>query len=320
MAKLWFLGEALIDFVPTTSPAGPAYAPRPGGSPFNAAKAAARAGAPAGFLGAISTDLFGDMLAADLAAHGVDTAAAPRSAAPSPLAFVDLQAGEPRYAFFTTGSATALMDPDADAFAPGPGDVVDVGSIALIGAPGADAIARFVARVVDRALIALDPNARPVMTPDMDGWRARIGAILDVAGVVRLSDEDLDALAPGTVPADFAAATLARGAQLVIVTHGPAGAEGWAASGAHARVPGQRVAVVDTVGAGDTLMGTVLARLAAGGWTAGDALARLDPDTLGAILRDGVAAAALNCTASGCAPPDPAALAAFLRAPADPAG
>ena len=53
-------GEALIDFVPATTPAGEAaYVPRPGGSPFNVALTVGRLGVPAGFLGSVSTDFFG---------------------------------------------------------------------------------------------------------------------------------------------------------------------------------------------------------------------------------------------------------------------
>lgn len=312
MAKLWFMGEALIDFVPVPAPdGGPAYAPRCGGSPFNAAKAAALAGVEVGFLGAISTDLFGEMLQADLVRHGVDTTQAPRLSAPTTLAFVDLQAGEPRYAFFNEGTATRLIAPDAAGFAPGPGDVVDFGSISLIDLPGADAIASFAEGVAGRALVAIDPNARPGMTPDPEAWRRRIGRIFTVAGIVRLSVEDLAALAPGTAPQDFARAQIARGTGLVVVTHGGDGAEAWTAS-AHVRSAGRPVRVVDTVGAGDTLMGTLLASLAADGHTTGDALRRLSAEGLSASLDRAVAAAALNCMASGCAPPTPDAVTAFL--------
>jgi fructokinase len=318
MPKLWFLGEALIDFVPVPAPdGGPAYAPRCGGSPFNAAKAAALAGAEVGFLGALSTDLFGEMLAADLARHGIDTGAAPRLPAPTTLAFVDLQRGEPRYAFFNEGTATRLVAPDAGGFAPGPGDVVDFGSISLIDLPGADAIADFAEAVAGRATIAIDPNARPGMTPDLAAWRERIGRILKVADIVRLSVEDLAVLSPGTPPDAFAAARISDGAGLVVVTHGADGAEAWTAA-AHVRVPGHQVEVVDTVGAGDTLMGTLLAQLATGGHTGHAALRRLADEALSAALGRAVAAAALNCMASGCAPPTPDAVAAFLKERAAP--
>lgn len=314
MAKLWFMGEALIDFVPVTAPdGGPAYAPRCGGSPFNAAKAAALAGAEVGFLGALSTDLFGEMLAADLDRHGIDTRSAPRLDAPTTLAFVDIQSGEPRYAFFNEGTATRMIAPDPAAFAPGPGDVVDFGSISLIDLPGADAIAAFAEAVAERALVSLDPNARPGMTRDLATWRNRIGRILAVADIVRLSIEDLDALAPGATPADFAQERIAGGASLIVVTYGADGAEAWTASG-HVRVPGHAVEVVDTVGAGDTLMGSLLAQLASGGHTEREALRGLSDAAVAQALTRAVAAAALNCEASGCAPPRPEAVESFLKA------
>ena len=312
MAKLWFLGEALIDFVPTASEAGPAFAPRCGGSPFNAAKAAAQAGAEAGFLGAISTDLFGDRLADDLAAHGVDIAHAPRVDRNTTLAFVDLEAGEPRYAFFNARTATSEMAPDPDAFPGGPGDVVDLGSISLIDPPGAGNLARFAEAVAGRATLALDPNARPGMTPNAQEWRDRIRRLADLSGILKLSDEDLDFLAPGTAPADFAAAQIGRGTGLVVVTHGAEGAEAFTAAGRLAR-PGHAITVADTVGGGDTVTGYLLAGLAAEGRTGREALAALTPEDLAPVLELALAAAAVNCTVTGCAPPDRAAAEAFLR-------
>lgn len=312
MAKLWFLGEALIDFVPAASEAGPAFAPRCGGSPFNAAKAAALAGAEAGFLGAISTDLFGDRLADDLVAHGVDIAHAPRVDLNTTLAFLDLEAGEPRYAFFNARTATSEMAPDPDAFPGGPGDVVDMGSISLIDPPGAANIARFAEAVAGRATLALDPNARPGMIPDVAAWRARIRRLADLSGIVKLSGEDLDVLAPGTAPADFAEAQIGRGTGLVVVTHGAEGAEAFTAQGRVAR-PGHAIAVADTVGGGDTVTGYLLAGLAAEGRTGREALAALTPEALAPVLELAIAASALTCTVTGCAPPDRAAAAAFLK-------
>ena len=53
-------GECLIDMLPRESAAGePAFAPYAGGAVFNTAIALGRLGAPAGFFGGLSTDLFG---------------------------------------------------------------------------------------------------------------------------------------------------------------------------------------------------------------------------------------------------------------------
>ena len=57
-------GDALVDFLPVTSVDGrDAAVPVAGGSCLNIAVGMARLGAPAGFVGGISTDLFGRMIA-----------------------------------------------------------------------------------------------------------------------------------------------------------------------------------------------------------------------------------------------------------------
>ncbi|WP_306120095.1 MULTISPECIES: PfkB family carbohydrate kinase [unclassified Roseitalea] len=311
MARLWFLGEALIDFVPVTSPEGPAFAPRPGGSPFNAAKAAALAGGDAAFLGAISTDLFGTRLADDLAAHGVATQTAIRGADPTTLAFVELDHGEARYAFFNKASGTSLIDPDPARFDPGPDDVLHVGSIALIDQPGADNIARFAEAAAGRVRLCLDPNARPAMMPDIEAWRARLRRLCDRAAIIKVSAEDLDCLAPGISASDFAHTQLARGTDLVLVTRGADGAVAFA-HGATVERDGFSVTVADTVGAGDTVTGFLLADLAARGLTAPGALATLEAQALGATLDLALAAAAMTCTRTGCRPPRRPEAEAFL--------
>src|ERR1700686_3757448 len=73
-------GDALIDFLPVTSVDGrDAIVPAVGGSCLNVAVGMARLGAPAGFVGGISTDLFGRMIADHAAASQVDLRYATRS-------------------------------------------------------------------------------------------------------------------------------------------------------------------------------------------------------------------------------------------------
>ncbi|MEM7711144.1 MAG: carbohydrate kinase, partial [Pseudomonadota bacterium] len=276
-AKLWFLGEALIDFVPLEAGGETTFAPRCGGSPYNAAKAAALAGGRAAFLGAISTDLFGDMLAADLAAHGVDADHAPRRPEATTLAFVSLASGDPRYAFFNACTATSEMAPGP--FPGGPADVLHVGSISLIDPPGGDNVARFAEAVAAGATLSLDPNARPGMIADAPAWRTRIERLGTRAGIVKVSAEDIAFLAPGTAPRDFAEAQVRRGSDVVVVTRGEDGALAATRDGL-IDLPGYPIRVDDTVGAGDTVTGYLLAGLAARGLTGRGALGGLGATTL----------------------------------------
>ena len=77
-------GEALVDLV-DDSGSRRAVA---GGGPFNTAIAFGRLDVPVGFLGAISRDYYGHMLAERLIEAGVDTSLVRSSDAPTPRALV----------------------------------------------------------------------------------------------------------------------------------------------------------------------------------------------------------------------------------------
>lgn len=304
MPRLFVCGEALIDFVPAPAANGEAaYVPKPGGSPFNAAKAAARAGADVSFVGAFSDDFFGDQLVADLESAGVDCALSGRKSDPTTLAFVDFATGGPRYAFFNNGSANANMAPDTAALSMGPGDILDVGSISLIDTPGADNITDFAVALGQQTMLSIDPNARPGMIVDRPGWDRRIERLFDVATIIKLSVDDLDYIAPQTTPDDFAISRIRTGAALVVVTDGEGGATAFTAD-TRTTAPAYEVPVADTVGAGDTLMGSMLAWIGRNSVATAAALGDLTEDQLAAMLRYATVAAGLNCRHAGCNPPD----------------
>src|SRR5438034_9412980 len=100
-------GDALVDFLPVTSVDGrDAAVPVAGGSCLNIAVGMARLGAPAGFVGGISTDLFGRIIADHALTSQVDLRYATRSAHQTTLAFVRHIGGEPQYAFYDEATAS----------------------------------------------------------------------------------------------------------------------------------------------------------------------------------------------------------------------
>ena len=100
-------GDALIDFLPVKSVDGrDAIVPVVGGSCLNIAVGMARLGAPAGFVGGISTDLFGRMIADHALASQVELRYATRSEHQTTLAFVRTVGGEPQYAFYDEATAS----------------------------------------------------------------------------------------------------------------------------------------------------------------------------------------------------------------------
>src|SRR6266853_5803203 len=100
-------GDALVDFLPVKSADGrDAVVPVVGGSCLNIAVGMARLGVEAGFVGGISTDLFGRMIADHARASEVDLRFATRSNHQTTLAFVRTVGGEPQYAFYDEGTAS----------------------------------------------------------------------------------------------------------------------------------------------------------------------------------------------------------------------
>ncbi|UHC16698.1 carbohydrate kinase [Methylobacterium currus] len=299
-------GEALIDLFVETGRSSPERGGRPalavaGGSPFNLAVGLSRLGAGSGFLGGLSADAFGRMLAGRLAAEGVDLAFAKDSARPTPLAIVSTGAdGRPAYTFHAESCAHADLTPaDLPAVLPEAVRAIALGSFSLVAEPVGTAYAALVAREARRRVISLDPNLRLGLIPDLARWHGRFSELVANADIVKLSDEDLRAAyGPEADEGALAQGWLTAGVALVVVTAGPEGARAYHAAGPVA-VPGRRVAVIDTVGAGDSFHAALLARLDRTGRLTRDALLSLDTDALRDLLSEAVAAASLTCTRRG---------------------
>ncbi|MDP3340684.1 carbohydrate kinase [Frigidibacter sp.] len=296
-------GEALIDMLPRTSAAGePAFAPYPGGAVFNTAIALGRLGAPAGFLSGLSTDLFGQMLEASLAASGVDTSLAIRSDLPTTLAFVRLVNGQASYAFYDENTAGRMLTAEEMPALPDAVTAIFCGGISLMVEPGGAAYEALFLREAPARVAMIDPNIRPSFISDEPAYRARIARMIAAADIVKLSDEDLRWLAgPGEIPA-LAAWLLEAGPKAVFVTEGAAGAHAFTADQA-IFAPGLKVTVADTVGAGDTFNAGILAALHQAGALTKAGVAALGADTLRAALDLGNRAAAVTVSRAGANPP-----------------
>lgn len=296
-------GEALIDMLPRRTVARePAFAPYPGGAVFNTAIALGRLGVPAGLFTGLSTDLFGQMLAEALAASGVDPALAARSDRPTTLAFVQLEDGQARYAFYDENTAGRML---GEADLPDLPDTVEAlffGGISLMAEPCGTAYEAMMARESAARVTMIDPNIRPGFIGDEARYRARLDRLFAVADIVKLSDEDLHWLeGPGDI-AELGRGLLARGPSLVFVTEGARGAHAFG-TGEARFVAAETVEVVDTVGAGDTFNAGVLAALAREGRLHKSALAGLGGDAMEAALRLGIRAAAVTVSRAGANPP-----------------
>ena len=290
-------GEALIDMLPRETTRGEsAFAPYAGGSVFNTAIALGRLGAPTGFLSGISTDLFGQILDATLAASKVDASLAIRSPRPTTLAFVKLTDGQAEYAFYDENTAGRMITPDDLPVLPDSVTALFFGGISLPPDPCGETYETLMLREAERRVTMLDPNIRPGFITDEAGFRARIGRMMAAANIIKSSDEDLAWL--GLEVRDL----LDAGAKLVCLTEGSKGVTAcW--HGGETFVAAKKVEVVDTVGAGDTFSAGLLAGLERDGLLSKEALSNLSAELIAPALELGVAAAAVTVSRAGANPP-----------------
>jgi fructokinase len=295
-------GDALIDLTPTTTVRGHlAYEPHPGGSCLNVAVGLGRLGVPTAFLARLSSDAFGQLLRAQLADSGVQPSYFIETDDLTTLAAVHLQGGQPTYSFHAQGAADRGLLPEH--LAPLPEQAaLHLGSIALMLEPVATTLEWLLRREAGRRVVSLDPNVRPGLISDRVAYLDRFEGWLRLVDILKVSEEDLAWLYPRRSPDDVVAAWHAAGIPLVLVTRGEHGATASAPLGS-AGVEAPRVAVVDTVGAGDAFMSGALAHLYERRLLSRDDLRSLDVSSLVELLEAACLVAADTCTRAGAEPP-----------------
>lgn len=298
-------GEALVDLIPGGSSDEwglPSLVPRLGGGPYNAALSAARLGVPTSFFSRVSTDPFGEALLRRLRASGVATSQVQRGHEPTTLAVVTLNDhGAAQYGFYTDGTADRLVgDPGELA---GPPFALSLGTLGMVLEPGVSSYEAVLRREHQRGVLTvLDPNIRGDLIADPPAYRKRFEGWLPHLRLLKLSVEDAAWLADSdlTGVSDAVRRWVAAGVGCVVLTHGGDGLSAHTAEGEVACVASSQVPVVDTIGAGDTVQGALLA------WLAHREISdpeRLSGEQWGAALRFAAAAAAVTVSRQGAEPP-----------------
>jgi len=297
-------GEALFDFFAQANCNGQGnqvnFKALAGGSPFNVAVGLRRLGVETALFAGLSTDYLGRRLKQVLADEGVSDRYQLDVDAPTTLAMVALDAsGSPAYSFRGEGCADRQLQPH---HIPDLGPEVrgiHVGSFSLVVQPIADTLLALVKRESGRRLISLDPNVRLNPEPDIEVWRQRINQLIPYADVIKVSDEDLELLYPEQDPQQIARSWLSQRCQLVFLTQGAQGVQVFSRMHGQWSVAAQPVKVADTVGAGDTFQGALIAWLTEQGLDSIDGLQQLSKSGIDALLDFATRAAALTCSKTG---------------------
>ena len=292
--SIWVCGEVLIDLLP----GNPERLAVVGGGPANTAKALARLGHDVEFIDGISTDAYGKSARAELLRDGVGLDLALTSDLPTCTATVSLIAdGSASYEFLINGTATFAFDnswlPDPERYKP---EVLQIGTLVTIIEPGASVLYDWAVKVSEFAPIVFDPNIRPSVMPDLFKYRNEVEKWLKISSVVKFSEDDISALYPNEDPIVIAKACLEKGVQLVVITRGANGLVGVTVDGV-VEVPGIKIAVVDTVGAGDTVGALIVEAVIQIG------ILNLTGSKLREVLHRAAVAAAITCSRAGAQPP-----------------
>lgn len=297
-------GDALIDFVPTRNADGrEAVMPAVGGSCLNVAIGMARLGAPTGFVGGISTDLFGRMIADHAAASNVELGLSTRSDHQTTLAFVRIVAGESHYAFYDMETAARNWGYRRGTIPFSRVEAVHVGSTTLVNDRGAAETKALIADAQASSTISFDPNCRPNLVKDKPAYLARMAEFAGYADLIKMSDVDFAYLFGDEPYQQRATALLEQGTSLVVVTRGNNGAIAWHAGAGQIEVTAPMVAVVDTIGAGDSFQAALLFALHKQGRLARKSLKDAGADELRRALSFAANCAGITCTRPGADPP-----------------
>lgn len=287
---MWVCGEVLVDLINGEGHIG--------GGPENTAIALARLGHNVQFIDGISTDKWGVAAKAELDADGVGTKFCKFSDKPTCQAIVTLdEKGSASYEFKIEGTATFDFDrswlPDAYKEKP---SLLHIGTLATVIKPGADHLFDWALEVAELAPIIFDPNVRPAVISDRDKYRAEVERWIGISAVVKVSEDDIAWLYPGQNELEIAKNWVSDEVSVVVITKGAEGLVGVTKSGVYT-VPGFKIEVVDTIGAGDTV-GAVISEAVA---TIG--LEELDGAALLVTLEKAARAAAYTCSKKGAQPP-----------------
>lgn len=304
MKDIVAIGEVLIDLTQkgTDGLGVGQYAANPGGAPANLAVAAARLGAETAFIGKVGADAFGSYLRRVLEENGVDTTGMLTDAHEhTTLAVVSVDGtGERSFSFYRDPSADVnLQAEEIPAALLRDTRVLHFGSVSLTAEPARSATL-YAAKTAreNGCLVSYDPNYRESLWHSREEAVAQMKAALPLCDILKISDEELPLLTGTNDPAEGSRQLSDLGIRLIFVTLGADGA--FYRMGEHTgSVPGIRVKVGDTNGAGDTFFGAALSKLVR------EDLDTLTPERLAEIAAFANKAASITTSRHGAIPAMP---------------
>ena len=263
-AKVWVLGDAVVDLLPESDGR---LLPCPGGAPANVAVGIARLGGTSGFIGRVGDDPFGALMQRTLLTEGVDITYLKQDEwHRTSTVLVDLNdQGERSFTFMVRPSADLFLE-TTDLPCWRHGDWLHLCSIALSAEPSRTSA--FTAMTAIRhagGFVSFDPNIREDLWQDEHLLRLCLRQALQLADVVKLSEEEWR-LISGKTQNDRDICALAKEYEIamLLVTKGAEGVVVCYRGQVH-HFAGMSVNCVDSTGAGDAFVAGLLTGLSSTG-------------------------------------------------------
>ncbi|EMZ2426674.1 aminoimidazole riboside kinase [Escherichia coli] len=263
-AKVWVLGDAVVDLLPESDGR---LLPCPGSAPANVAVGIARLGGTSGFIGRVGDDPFGALMQRTLLTEGVDITYLKQDEwHRTSTVLVDLNdQGERSFTFMVRPSADLFLE-TTDLPCWRHGEWLHLCSIALSAEPSRTSA--FTAMTAIRhagGFVSFDPNIREDLWQDEHLLRLCLRQALQLADVVKLSEEEWR-LISGKTQNDRDICALAKEYEIamLLVTKGAEGVVVCYRGQVH-HFAGMSVNCVDSTGAGDAFVAGLLTGLSSTG-------------------------------------------------------
>lgn len=264
MSKLIAIGEALIDFIPSSDGAIKDieyFSPKVGGAPVNVCGAFSKLGGSSEIITQLGLDNFGDKIVDELKKYNIGINHVIRTdEANTALAFVSLKNdGNRDFSFYRNPSADMLMNENQihkewvdDCFA------FHTCSVSLGDFPMKNAQRKAVeyAKVAE-AIISFDPNIRLPLFNNPENLKKEVLDFMKYTDILKIADDELEFITGMNTIEEAKYFLFSKGIKIILYTKGKEGAE-LLTPNLHLKTKRILVNARDTTGAGDAFVGSFL--------------------------------------------------------------
>lgn len=265
------MGESLIDMIPTGAD-NAAYLAKAGGAPANVCACISRLGGEGFYLGKLSTDGFSDLIFEKMTRGGVRTDMVLRDGRyKTAIALVTLKNGDREFSFYRHDTADLMLDEKeiTDDMLKGT-SILHFCSVGLVESPSKYAHIKAIKSARNGgALISFDVNLRLGLYESPEKCKETVLSFLPYADIIKVTDEELRFLTDENREKEGVGKLFdMTSAKIVFVTKGADGAAVYDRKLSSIFEAAADVAVVDTTGAGDCFIGSMLYNIAEHGFYA----------------------------------------------------